>query len=73
VNWDFRAPTRAGDTLRAEIEVAAKRETKNPEHGLLELSIHLVNQSGTIVQTGLARLLMRRARPENAMWGLATT
>ena len=73
VTWDFRAPTRAGDTLHAVIDVVGKREVKNPEHGLVELSITLVNQSDVVAQTGSARLLMRRSRPAIATWGLART
>jgi acyl dehydratase len=72
VTWDFRAPTRAGDTVRAVIDVAATRAVKNPEHGLVELAIQLVNQHATAVQSGSARLLMRRSRPAAASWGLAS-
>jgi acyl dehydratase len=73
VNWDFRAPTRAGDTIRAVIDVVEARAVKNPEQGLVELSITLLNQKDTVVQTGAARLLMRRFRPNNANWGLVST
>ena len=73
VNWDFRAPTRAGDTIHAVIDVVEARAVKNPDHGLVELSITLVNQHETIVQTGSARLLMRRSRPTGATWGLIST
>lgn len=70
VNWDFRAPTRAGDTIHAVIDVVEARAVNNPDHGLIELSIRLVNQQETIVQIGSARLLMRRSRPARASWGL---
>lgn len=69
VTWDFCAPTRAGDTIRAEIVVRGKRQVKNPDHGLVELEMKLVNQSGVIAQAGTARLLMRRSRPAGAKWG----
>lgn len=72
ITWDFRAPTRAGDTIRAVIDVIGKRDVKNPEHGLVELSIRLVNHREIVAQTGSARLLMRRSRPASANWGLAT-
>src|ERR1700728_2783554 len=42
VSWDFLAPTRAGDTIHAVIDVVGKREVKNPEHGLVEIAIKLV-------------------------------
>src|ERR1700709_1068106 len=32
VTWDFKAPTRAGDTIRAVIDVAEKRPVKKPEY-----------------------------------------
>jgi acyl dehydratase len=69
VTWEFRAPTRPGDTIHAQIEVTAKRDVKKPEHGLVELSIKLVNQAGVTAQSGGARLLMRRSRPASATWG----
>ncbi len=72
VNWDFQAPTRAGDTVRAVIDVVGTRAVKNPEHGLIELAITLVNQRETVVQSGAARLLMRRSRPAAACWGLTS-
>ena len=72
VTWDFRAPTRAGDTIRAVIEVAAARAVKNPGHGLVELAITLVNQHATVAQSGSARLLIRRSRPAAASWGLTS-
>ena len=69
VTWDFKAPTRPGDTIHAMIEVVETRPVKHPDRGLLALSIALVNQSGTTAQSGNARLLMRRTRPEAAAWG----
>jgi acyl dehydratase len=71
VTWDFRAPTRPGDTLHAEIVVKDKRDVKNPDHGLVELHFTLVNQTGATAQDGCARLLMRRTRPAFADWGEA--
>jgi acyl dehydratase len=70
VTWEFRAPMRAGDTIRAVIDVVAMRAVKNPEMGLLELAIALVDRNDTTLQTGSARLLMRRSQPTAATWGL---
>ena len=70
VTWDFKAPVRSGDTIHALIEVAGKRSVRDPERGIVELAITLINQDGTIAQTGSARLLMRRTRPTDASWGL---
>jgi acyl dehydratase len=70
VSWEFRTPTRAGDTIHAVIEVIDKREVKKPDRGLIELSITLLNQREIVAQAGSARLLMRRLRPKGAAWGL---
>jgi acyl dehydratase len=60
VQWDFKAPVRAGDTLRAFIEVTEKRPTRKPDRGVVGLAFRMVNHHGTVVQTGTCRLLMRR-------------
>ncbi len=69
VAWEFKAPVRSGDTIKASIEVIEMRDVKNPDHGLLELCIRLINQQETIVQDGSARLLMKRTHYDNAVWG----
>lgn len=63
VQWEFRAPVRAGDTLHATIEVAETRATKQPNRGILGLSIEMINQDGTVTQAGSCKLLMRRQEP----------
>ena len=70
VTWDFTAPVRPGDTIRARIEVVETRAVKRPEHGLVGLRFTLVNQDRVVVQTGTARLLMRRTPHPQADWGL---
>jgi acyl dehydratase len=69
VNWDFKAPMRPGDTIRALISVTGKRPVKNPSLGLIELAIELVSQREEILQSGSARLLLRKTRPPSAIWG----
>jgi acyl dehydratase len=69
VIWDFKAPMRPGDTVRALIGVIGKRPVKNPSLGLIELTIELVSQRDEILQSGSARLLLRRTRPPAAIWG----
>lgn len=69
VTWDFRAPMRPGSTIRALIEVVETRNVSNPAHGLLGLSISLVDEAGNPLQEGNARLLMRKTRHEKAKWG----
>jgi acyl dehydratase len=69
VIWDFKAPMRPGDTIRALIGVIGKRPVKNPSLGLIELAIELVSQRDEILQSGSARLLLRKTRPPAAIWG----
>jgi acyl dehydratase len=69
VIWDFKAPMRPGSTIRALIEVIETRNVSNPAHGLLGLSITLVDEAGKSLQEGSARLLMRKTRHEKAKWG----
>lgn len=61
VQWDFRAPVRAGDTLHADIAVREARPTRRGDQGVVTLAFAVLNQQGVTVQDGVARLLMRRA------------
>jgi len=71
VSWDFTAPVRAGDTIKAVIEVTEVRAVKNLDRGLLVLGFELVDQRNTTVQHGSAHLLMRRTPHPGATWGPA--
>jgi acyl dehydratase len=70
ITWDFKAPVRPGDTIKACIEVVEKRPVSNPDRGLLGLAFTLSNQLGAEVQSGSARLLMRRKPHPGASWGM---
>ena len=70
VSWDFKAPMRPGDTIKALIEVTHMRDVKSSDRGLLVLGISLLDQRGTIVQSGSAQLLMRRQPHAGAAWGM---
>jgi acyl dehydratase len=69
VNWDFKAPMRPGDTIRTLIGITGKRPVKNPDLGLIEWAIELVSQRDELLQSGSARLLLRKTRPPAANWG----
>jgi acyl dehydratase len=58
LTWDFRAPVRPGDTLAAEITVTEARRTKDGTRGVVGLALDVVNQDGTLVQTGHAKLMI---------------
>ncbi len=51
-NWSFRRPVIAGDTIRVKITVLEKRQTKNPDRGILRLEFDVTNQKGELVQDG---------------------
>src|SRR5438128_1961654 len=59
--WEFHEPVRAGDTLCADVTVVDKRLTKKTDRGVVELRFEIRNQSGTVVQTGTAKILVRRS------------
>lgn len=61
VQWDFRAPVRAGDTIHAEILVQEARASRQTDRGVLTLGFSMLNQMGALTQEGAARLLMRRS------------
>lgn len=60
VQWDFRAPVRAGDTIRAAVTVREARPTQRPDRGVVTLAFAILNQTDATVQEGVAQLLMRR-------------
>ena len=48
-NGRFLAPVRPGDTIRTEVEVVSRRETKKPEQGVVVFRDHVTNQDGVEV------------------------
>ena len=60
LNWQFRAPIKIGDTIRVEQVIAEKRETKNPERGILTIATKVLNQRDEVVQEGDRQIMLRR-------------
>jgi acyl dehydratase len=58
LTWDFHAPVRPGDTLAAEIRVIEARRTREGRRGVVGFALEIFNQSGTLVQTGHAKLMV---------------
>ena len=59
-------PTRPGDTLQVHSEVVDIRLSRSrPDRGIVTLSTETRNHRDEIVQTFVARLLVRRRAPEN--------
>ena len=58
----FLAAVRAGDTIRTEVEVVSKRETKTPEKGIVTFRDHVLNQNDeTVFEIDKIVMLKRRA------------
>lgn len=66
LTWDFTGPIRLGDTVHLRMTIAAKRETSNPERGIVEREMRLINQHGETVQKGIFKLMIRRRTDEKA-------
>ena len=60
LKWKFLKPVFAGDTIYVEIAVIDKRNTSNPERGILINKRTVLNQHGDSVQEGEAMLMIRR-------------
>lgn len=64
-SWRFTAPVYPGDTVTARQRVAAVRPGRQGAHGILTLSVQLLNQDGQVVQEGEIVALVRRV-PDSA-------
>lgn len=64
MDWKFKAPIFIDDTIHVVLEVIEKRETSQPDRGIVVLARHIVNQHGDIVQQGQTPLMIRRRSTE---------
>lgn len=63
----FLGPVRAGDTIRTEVEVLSKRETKDAGRGVVVFRDHVLNQRSEVVfEIDKVTLLKRRGAGEPA-------
>ena len=56
----FTKPVKPGDTIHAQIKILEKRETSNPERGLMKRQLQVLNQHGDVVQEGIQTFLLKR-------------
>ena len=56
----FTKPVKPGDTIHARIKVLEKRETSNPERGVMKRELKVLNQRGEVVQEALQAFLLKR-------------
>ena len=55
------APVLAGDTIRVEVEIADKRETKKTDRGIVTYKHRVFNQRGeTVMELKLQRMIRRK-------------
>jgi acyl dehydratase len=59
LKWEFKAPVKLGDTIRARVTPVEKRPSRKPGRGVLVLRFEVENQRGETVQTGAITLLMK--------------
>lgn len=57
--WKYRAPLFVGDTVRVEAEIVSKRVTSDGRRAIVERSLRLLNQTGSVVQEGIAGTMLR--------------
>ncbi len=55
----FTKPVKPGDTIHARIKVLEKRETSNPERGVMKRRLEVLNQRGEVVQEGVQAFLLK--------------
>jgi 3-hydroxybutyryl-CoA dehydratase len=63
LNWKFSAPITIGDTIRAQVSVAERKEVPRLKGGVITFDIQVINQVDKIVQLGKWVLLVA-SRPE---------
>jgi acyl dehydratase len=59
LNWDFSAPVKLGDTIRARVTVSRIKPTSTPGRNLATFEFEVINQDASIVQRGRMLVLVR--------------
>jgi acyl dehydratase len=60
ITWKFTRPVRPGDTVFVKVHVAGKELTRKPDRGIVEFGLDVINQRNETVQSGTAKILMKR-------------
>jgi acyl dehydratase len=60
LTWKFTKPVRPGDTVFVKVRVVGKQPVRKPDRGVVEFGLDVINQRDEIVQSGTAKLLMKR-------------
>lgn len=59
LEWKFRDPVRAGDTIHVQAVIAGKKAMPRLGGGIVDIDMEVRNQDGAVAQKGTWRLLMR--------------
>jgi acyl dehydratase len=59
LRWEFRAPVRPGDVLRARLRGEEVRPSRQGGRGVVRLGVRLVSQREEVVQEGEVKMLVR--------------
>ena len=57
--WAYRAPMFVGDTVHVRSVILSKRMTSDGRRAIIERTLSLINQKGTVVQEGIAGTMVR--------------
>jgi acyl dehydratase len=60
LTWKFTKPVRPGDTVFVKVHVARKQPTRRSDRGVVEFGLDIINQRDETVQSGTAKMLMKR-------------
>jgi len=60
-DWKFQAPVFFGDTIRVNVKVSEKKESKSkPDRGVITLYLEVLNQNNVVVQSGYKSIMIKR-------------
>jgi acyl dehydratase len=60
IAWTFTGPVRPADTIVVRVHVVAKKPARKSDRGVVDLRLDIVNQRDETVQTGTAKILIKR-------------
>jgi len=58
--WSYLAPIFVGDTLHIEVQIAAKKLTRDGRRYIIDRFIRVINQSGKVIQQGTASSMWQK-------------
>lgn len=61
-NFRFTVPVKAGDTIHIVVTVEEKKDTKNPDRGVLTSRQQVTNQNGEVALDFMGSFLMRKGQ-----------